>query len=34
LVKDKFIEELQESRRYYYRKTKHGELLHELLEPA
>ena len=31
LIKDKFIEEIRESRRYYYRKTKNGDLLHELL---
>lgn len=31
LVKDKFVEEMHESRRYYYRKTKNGDLLHELL---
>jgi hypothetical protein len=31
LIKDKFIEENRESRRYYYRKTKNGDLLHKLL---
>ena len=30
LIKDRFIEETQGSRRYY-RKTKNGDLLHELL---
>jgi predicted transcriptional regulator len=31
LIKDRFIEERQGSRRYYYRKTENGDLLHELL---
>ena len=32
LIKDKFIEETRKSRRYYYRKTKNGDILHELLK--
>ena len=31
LIKDKFIEEICESRRYVYVKTENGELLHKLL---
>lgn len=31
LIKDKFIEEIRESRHYSYRKTQNGELLHRLL---
>jgi predicted transcriptional regulator len=31
LIKDKFIEEIHVSRRYYYRKTKNGNLFHQLL---
>ena len=32
LIKDKFVEEICESRRYYYRKTENGDLLHKLLK--
>jgi hypothetical protein len=32
LIKDKFVEEMRESRRYYYRKTKNDDILHELLK--
>ncbi len=32
LVKDKFIEEIQESTRYFYCKTENGEFFHRLLK--
>jgi predicted transcriptional regulator len=32
LLKDKFIEEQQESKRCFYKKTETGELLHKLLK--
>ena len=32
LVKDKFVEEIIESRYYFYRKTKNGDLFHQLLK--
>lgn len=31
LLKENFIEELRKSSHYYYKKTKNGELLHQLL---
>jgi hypothetical protein len=32
LVKDKFVEEIVESRYYFYRKTESGDLFHRLLK--
>ena len=31
LIKDEFVEEIRESRHYFYTKTQNGELLHKLL---
>jgi len=32
LVKERFVEERTESRHYFYRKTSHGDLFHQLLK--
>jgi hypothetical protein len=32
LIKDKFVEEIQESNHYFYRKTENGEFFHRLLK--